>query len=143
MPETKKLTVAEYLKKALELSGLTQRELAEKVGYPKQNVISMMTLGQTKVPLDKIPLFAKALGVDPSFMMRVALQEYTPNSWEAIKTAFGDALTDREKRWVESPARDGPQRGGPARHDARRERQGRLSENGARSKIRLSSFNQR
>ena len=52
----------------------------------------MMKLGQTKVPLDKIPLLAKACGVDQAFFMRLALQEYMPAGWDG----------DQSVRWVTS-----------------------------------------
>lgn len=90
------LTVAEYLTKAIDLSGRTQRAIAAEVGYPKPNVISMMRQGQTKIPIGKIPLFAKALGVDPAHMLRIALAEYHPEVWEVIRSTIGDPLTRNE-----------------------------------------------
>ena len=96
------LTVAEYLTKAIELSGRTQREIAREVGYPKPNVISMMKQGQTKVPIEKAPLFAKACGVDPAFFLRLVLQEYFPDAWAAIFKTFGETLTANEMAMVEA-----------------------------------------
>lgn len=96
------LTVSEYLTKAIELSGKTQREIAREVGYPKPNVISMMKQGQTKVPIEKAPLFAKACGVDPAFFLRLVLQEYFPDAWVAIHKTFGEALTVNERALVEA-----------------------------------------
>jgi transcriptional regulator with XRE-family HTH domain len=94
------VTVAEFLSKQIDKSGLTQREIAERVGYAKPNVISMMKLGQTKIPVDKAPAFAKALGVDPAHFMGLVLQEYMPEVWKTLEDVFGEALTDREKAFV-------------------------------------------
>lgn len=96
----KRLTVAEYLTKAIELSGKTQREVAREVGYEKPNVVSMMKQGQTKVPIEKAPMFAKACGVDPTFFLRLVLQEYFPDAWKTIQATFGESLTDNEKKLV-------------------------------------------
>ena len=90
-------SVADYLSMAIDISDLTQREIAEAVGYSKPNIISMMKLGQTKIPIDKIPAFARALGLDPADFTRRALREYMPEAWKAIEGAFGEAVTQREK----------------------------------------------
>jgi predicted XRE-type DNA-binding protein len=96
----KTITVADYLSRAISLANLKQREVAEAVGYRKPNVISMMRLGQTKVPIEKIPLFAKALGVDPAQITRLALIEYMPEVWAAIEQTLGEVVTEREKKFL-------------------------------------------
>ncbi|MBB5221652.1 hypothetical protein HNP73_001588 [Amaricoccus macauensis] len=97
----KKTTVADHLVKALDFSGRTQREIAEEIGYQKSNIISMMRAGQTKVPIEKIPPMAKALGVDPVLFVRIALQEYLPTVWETMSTTFGENITEQERRFLE------------------------------------------
>ena len=97
----KNMTVAEYLSKAIELSGKTQREIAVAVGYTKPNIISMMRLGQTKIPIDRIPAFAAALGVDPAHFTRIAMREYMPEVWGVLTEVFGESVTNREKRLLE------------------------------------------
>ncbi len=59
-------------------------------------VISMMKLGQTKVPIEKVPALAKVCGVDEAYFMRLAMQEYLPETWKAIQHALGEALTPNE-----------------------------------------------
>ena len=51
---------AEYLAKAIRLSGNTQREIAQEIGLPRPNSLSMMKLGTCKVPIERIPALAKA-----------------------------------------------------------------------------------
>lgn len=104
MPKTTRshcLTVAEYLAKAMELSGKTQREIAREVGYPKPNIISMMKHGETKVPLEKAPAFARACGVDPVHFVRLVLAEYHPSAWAAIRDNIGTPLTANEQALLE------------------------------------------
>ena len=79
----KTITVADYLTKAIDLSGLTHREVAGAVGYPKPNIISMMQFGQTKVPLEKVPVLARALGVDPAQLTRIAMRRVCARGLES------------------------------------------------------------
>ena len=111
------MTVAEHLRKAIALSGKTQREIAHAVGYPKPNIISMMQQGLTKVPIGKIPAFAGALGVDPVHMLRLALAEYHPEVWEVIGTTIGEPLTENELLFL-SLYRDAASGGAEAPLDA-------------------------
>ena len=95
-----RMSAAEYLSKAIDMSEKNQREIPEEVGYARPNVISMMKQGLTKIPVDKVPAFAKALGLDPAHFMRLVLREYQPEAWDAIERAVGEVLTEREKKWV-------------------------------------------
>lgn len=92
------MTVASYLKDKIASSGKTQRQIALEVGYSKPNVVSMMSNGQTKIPINKIPLFSRALGVDPAHMLRLALAEYHPEIWDVIDATIGRPLTENETR---------------------------------------------
>ena len=55
--------IAKYIDKKIdELKGeKTQREIAAEIGNDKPNLISMFKRGESKVPLEKIPLLSKAL----------------------------------------------------------------------------------
>jgi hypothetical protein len=97
----KNMTVAEYLSKAIELSGKTQREIAAAVGYSKPNIVSMMRLGHVKVPINKIPAFATTLGLDPAHFTRLAMREYMPEVWAVLGEVFGESTTNREKQLLE------------------------------------------
>ncbi|RYH08033.1 helix-turn-helix transcriptional regulator [Tropicimonas sp. IMCC6043] len=72
---------AEFLSNAIETSGLTQREIAQKAGFEKPDIISMMKLGETKVPIERIRALAIACNVEASDFLRVALQECHPEMW--------------------------------------------------------------
>ena len=78
-------TVAAYLTQAIEESGKLQREIAQELGYDNQNVITMFKLGLTKLPLNKVGPMAKALGVDPGYLLQVVMQEYMPETWFSVR----------------------------------------------------------
>ncbi|WP_248411263.1 helix-turn-helix transcriptional regulator, partial [Aliiroseovarius sp. S2029] len=54
---------ANNLSDAIDASGLTQREIADRVGFNHPNVLSMMKQGVTRVPLQRIPALAQTLGM--------------------------------------------------------------------------------
>lgn len=95
---TNRMTVAEYLTKAIDLSGKTQRQVAMDAGYEKPNVLSMMKQGLTKVPIERIPALAKACGVDPARFLAIAMQEYMPETWQVLSQNLGEMLNDEEHR---------------------------------------------
>jgi transcriptional regulator with XRE-family HTH domain len=90
--------IAIYLTKQIEALSATksQREIAAEMGYDKPNIISMFKRGETKVPLDKIPLLAKALHVDPAHLFRLALEQYWPNLGEVVAQIFGHTVSANE-----------------------------------------------
>lgn len=92
-----KPTVAEYLSAQIALCEKSQRDIATEIGYENPNVVSMLKTGQTKVPMNKVGPLAKALGLDPVFVLRLTMQEYLPETWEAIESAVkGTLLTANE-----------------------------------------------
>jgi len=69
----------------------SQREIASEIGYDKPNMISMFKRGEAKVPLEKIPLLAKALRVDPIHLFRLGLEQYWPDLGQMIDEMFHQA----------------------------------------------------
>mgnify|MGYP006308564115 FL=1 len=88
---------AHFLKTAIENSGLTQREIARRAGFPKPNFISMMKTGETKVPIDRIPALAEALDIPAIDFLRIAMREYQPEVWTVLTKALGAPLTKNEE----------------------------------------------
>ena len=64
----------------------------------------MMTFlknGRNKVPIDRVPSRAKALKVDPAFLMRLALdQAVGATAAKAIVDIFGTPATVNEQGWL-------------------------------------------
>ena len=78
------------------LSHLTQKEIAARAGYPRPNIITMFKTGETKIPIEKIPVFAEILGIDPKRFLRVALEEYDPGVLKVIEARFGPQVSRNE-----------------------------------------------
>jgi transcriptional regulator with XRE-family HTH domain len=95
---SKKLTVAEYLSGAVALSGKTQAEIAEALGYTNANMISLLKAGKTKLPINRVEIMAKALGVDPLNLLRIAMTEYMPETWDTIVSIMGDRIVSLDER---------------------------------------------
>lgn len=96
-----KITVAEFLSQAIDISGKSQKEIAQEVGWQKPNVLSMMKQGITKVPLDKVPALARACGVDEAHFLQLAMSEYQPAIWKVIIDTVGEPLSSDEKKMLE------------------------------------------
>ena len=98
-----KINVAKYLEQQLALCGKSQREVASDIGYANANVITMFKSGVTKIPVNKVGLLAKSLGVDPAFLLRLLMGEYMPDAWGAIEAILGKErlLSDQDRMVVE------------------------------------------
>jgi transcriptional regulator with XRE-family HTH domain len=92
-----KITVAQYIEQLIALSGKTQTQIAEEVGYDKPNVITMIKQGKTKLPINKVGLFAQALGIDPVYLLRATMSEYMPDTWQSIETLFQSTLVTQNE----------------------------------------------
>ncbi len=53
----------------------TQAEIASEAGFANANMMTFLKNGRNKVPLDRVPSLAKALGVDPAMLLRLALDQ--------------------------------------------------------------------
>lgn len=91
-----KIKANEFIISAIEMSGKKQNEIAEDMGYTNANIISMLKKGNTKLAPAKIPLFAKAVGIDPVRVLDVLLSEYQPEIWDVIKNIMHEPLTENE-----------------------------------------------
>jgi transcriptional regulator with XRE-family HTH domain len=88
----KNITVKDFLTQAIEASGLKQTEIALAVGYDKPNFITMLKQGKTKLPINKVPVFAKALGIDELHFLRLVMREYHPQVWGVFENIMGKQL---------------------------------------------------
>jgi len=69
------------------------------VGNP--NMITMIKQGRTKAAFDRIPAMARALDVDPAYLMGLALEQAIEKSAAAaVIEVFGDPITENELVWV-------------------------------------------
>lgn len=79
----------------------SQAEIAAETGFPNPNMMTFLKNGRNKVPLDRVPLLAKALEVDPAYLMRLALdQSIGKTAAQAITEIFGTPATENERGWL-------------------------------------------
>lgn len=98
----KPVSFADYIAQLIEITGKTQREIAQDMGYDRPNLITMFKQGSTKVPIEKVPVLAKSLGVDPAVLLARAMQEYMPETLRVIQQVMGYTVTENEYEIVEA-----------------------------------------
>jgi transcriptional regulator with XRE-family HTH domain len=76
-----------WLKAAREAAGLTQAELAERVGLRYYTFVSQVESGHGRVPIEAQGAWAKAVGLDETEFARTLLALYDP---ELYRLLFGD-----------------------------------------------------
>lgn len=79
--------VGRWLRQQREAAGLTQRELAEKVGSLYYTYISQIELGQGKIIPERWEIWAETLNVHPRIFAMKMLEGYDP---VAFKMIFGE-----------------------------------------------------
>lgn len=94
--------IAEYLRTQINALSArkSQQDIARQAGFTSPNIITMMKQGQTRVPLDRVPGLATALFVDPTFLFRLALEQFWPEDSEIVDTIFKNIVTANEMKWV-------------------------------------------
>lgn len=80
----------------------SQAEIAAEAGFANANMMSLLKVGKSKIPLDRVPSLAKALECDPAWFMRLALEQAVgKTAAQAIKDIFGTPVSDNERAWLE------------------------------------------
>ncbi len=77
--------VHEVINEAVASSSKTQRRIAIDLDFDQQNMISMIKRGEAKLPINRIPGLARALGLDPYELLALAMAEYQPKNWAVIE----------------------------------------------------------
>ncbi len=80
-----------WLKAARENAGLTQAELAEKVGLRYYTFVSQVESGLGRLPIETQGAWAAALGLDPGEFARILLRYYEPELYRLLFAADADA----------------------------------------------------
>lgn len=88
----KRPTVAEFLADRIASIDKTQIQIAEECGFEHPNIISMLKNGQTKLPINRVYSLAKALEVEPAYLLRIAMMEYMQEEWECIEDIMQSSL---------------------------------------------------
>jgi transcriptional regulator with XRE-family HTH domain len=73
-----------WLRELREKRGLSQRDLAQKVGAEYYTFISQLEHGRGRIPPDRYLLWAEALGVEPREFVRELMAYYDPVTYGII-----------------------------------------------------------
>lgn len=73
-----------WLKAGREAAGLTQAELAEKVGLRYYTFVSQVESGLGRLPIETQAAWAQALGLDPSEFAKTLLRYYEPELFRLL-----------------------------------------------------------
>jgi transcriptional regulator with XRE-family HTH domain len=79
-----RLQAGAWLKAAREQAGLSQRELAGKMGALYYTFISQIESGKGRLPADRYEIYADALGIDPRDFAVKMLEFYEPTTHKLI-----------------------------------------------------------
>ena len=98
--EIDNVPIAVIIDEMMEDMELTDKILAVRLGYSSPSMIRMFREGRVKVPFEKIPDLADAIGANRRRLMDRALREYLPELIGALLRTHS-ALTDNELAIVE------------------------------------------
>jgi hypothetical protein len=70
--------VAAFLARHVDASVKSQNAIAREAGFTRSNIISMLKMGVTKVPIERVPGLAAALEICEHDLLRRVLAEYQP-----------------------------------------------------------------
>jgi transcriptional regulator with XRE-family HTH domain len=82
-------TLASFIKSRRYELGITQQEIAKTVGIASADYLSLVESGKRRLELDRIPLLASVLKVNPKELCQMALNESCPAMASVI---FGTEL---------------------------------------------------
>lgn len=85
--------VAAALRRLQAEAGMTQRDVASKLGYKTSVVLSHVALGRVPVPIDKMAEFAEVLGIPPQRFLLAVLEQRFPHI--DFRTLLGIRLPPR------------------------------------------------
>jgi transcriptional regulator with XRE-family HTH domain len=79
-----------WLRELRENCGLSQRQLAAKVGAEYYTFISQLETGRGRIPPDRYLVWANALEVEPQEFVRTLMSYYDPVTYEILFGAKSD-----------------------------------------------------
>lgn len=89
-------SATKYFAALVDNSGKTHREIAEASGYKLPNIIAMMKMGATKIPIKKAASLAVAAGGDGAHLLRLVLEDHSPDNLAAIESCIGALISKNE-----------------------------------------------
>jgi len=97
-----KSTVASLIAERQSTLNITDEQLALAVGFKSANVVVMIRTGKTRMSITKVAAYAAALSIDPAYLLRIALTEYSPETLAVVDALFTQKLlTSNEETLIE------------------------------------------
>ena len=84
----------QWLKSKRTIAGITQKELANRVGLEYYTFVSQIEGGQGRVPSNLYPVWAQSLGLDVKDFAKKMLEFYDPHTHRALGFAPTEAETN-------------------------------------------------
>ena len=79
----------------------SQIEIATQAGFLNPNMVSMIKNGSSKLALDRVPSFAKALDCDAAYLMRLTLEQTVGGTAAAaLVEILGTPVSENERGWL-------------------------------------------
>jgi hypothetical protein len=72
----------------------TQVEIAAEAGFPSRNMVNMIKVGASRLPLDRVPALSKALEVDPARLFLMAVEQQD-NALALVVMAWEEDTVER------------------------------------------------
>lgn len=95
------ITTPQWLTGQQALAGISDKELANTLGYQSSKVIQMFKSGVMSIPFTKVPDLANALDINPGVLMRRLLQDADPALLRAVEHCVGAlCLSDGEQKLI-------------------------------------------
>ena len=94
--------VACFIKDRIAKLGISQKDIARKVGFEKSGMINKIKKGHAKLPFKKIGAMAAALETDPVHFFKLCISTYQPQTWMAIEPMMESTLSRDELRLIRS-----------------------------------------
>ena len=86
------------IKQMREQAGLSQTDLGRALGLAGKQFISQIENGRTRIPLDQVPVWAKAMKVEPRELMKLLMRCYEPLAFAIL---FEDEAVELSARFSE------------------------------------------
>lgn len=93
---TKDCPVAVLVRQRIQMLGKSNIEVSAEAGFDKPNIIAMIKTGTTKIPMERISGMAKALELDPVYLLKLCLSTYHPTMWQCLEPFYNTTLTMAE-----------------------------------------------
>ncbi|MCV3210035.1 hypothetical protein OHD62_19525 [Mesorhizobium sp. YC-39] len=93
--------LAVFIEKHAKLSNLDYTDLGIMAGYSNANMIHAFIEDQAKLPLDRVPALAYALGCDGSQLLGLCLERhFKPEMLSRVRLLFVKDITANERAWL-------------------------------------------